>query len=95
MDQAYELGAFLNNRYKEFLKNTWIPEEVRVQSSEVDRTMMTAQYVLSGLFPPVQCPLRDVDALSGTGGCFTNRNMRWQAIPVHQIPKELDNVFVK
>lgn len=90
--QAHELGTFLQHRYKEFLGHTtWIPEDILVQSSEVDRAIMTAQCCLAGLFPPQLCTEKE------PGGCEGrwSRDIKWQPIPVYTIPKKSDHVCMK
>jgi hypothetical protein len=52
--QAYLLGVELRRRYVEDLglfNSTYHPREVKVQSTDVDRTLETAYAQLSGLFP--------------------------------------------
>ncbi|CAL8125995.1 unnamed protein product [Orchesella dallaii] len=82
--QAYELGKFLRSRYMEFLKDTLIPEEVHVQSSEISRAIMTAQGCLTGLFPPCDSHIPRCEGK-------WSESIEWQPIPVYQIPRKLDN----
>lgn len=51
-----------------------------IQSTDVDRTLMSAQCNLAGLFDPSQDEIWD-------------KNIRWQPIPVHTIPTHLDYVL--
>lgn len=51
-----------------------------ILGTDIDRTLMSAAAILSGLFPP-------------TGGQVWNENLLWQPIPVHTVPKSLDYVL--
>ncbi|XP_076468126.1 prostatic acid phosphatase-like isoform X2 [Babylonia areolata] len=51
MEQAYEYGSELRRRYADFLPADYSRFEVEVQSTDYDRTLMTAQCLLIGLFP--------------------------------------------
>ncbi|XP_066441324.1 prostatic acid phosphatase [Eleutherodactylus coqui] len=73
MKQQYELGAYLRKRYSTFLNDTYSRQEVFVRSTDMDRTLMSAQANLAGLYPPV-------------GRQIWNKNIAWQPIPVHTVP---------
>ncbi|XP_043478855.1 venom acid phosphatase Acph-1-like [Leptopilina heterotoma] len=49
--RAYLLGKFLCKRYKTFLGRKYYPHDVIARSTDVNRTKMTLQFVLNGLFP--------------------------------------------
>lgn len=51
-----------------------------IQSTDVDRTLMSALSNLAGLFPP-------------TTAQVWNSDMPWQPIPVHTIPEKLDHIL--
>ncbi|XP_072268418.1 prostatic acid phosphatase-like isoform X2 [Pyxicephalus adspersus] len=80
MNQHYELGKYLRKRYSGFLNETYNRQEVFVRSTDVDRTLMSAQANLAGLFPP-------------TGGQVWDPSIKWQPIPVHTIPLSNDNML--
>lgn len=69
----YELGQFLRKRYDGFLSAKYHENYTFVRSSDVDRTLMSAQANLAGLFPP-------------QGRDLWNPDLHWQPIPVHTIP---------
>lgn len=77
--QQFQQGRFLRDRYREFLAEPFSTERVHVQSTDVDRTIMSAQLTLAGLFPPV-------------GSEIWNRELSWQPVPVHYQPLSQDSV---
>jgi lysosomal acid phosphatase len=76
----YELGQWIRNRYKNLIHETYSKENVHIQSTDVDRTLMSAQSNLAGLYPP-------------TGADVWNTDVKWQPIPVHTIPEKEDYVL--
>ncbi|XP_014215458.1 venom acid phosphatase Acph-1-like isoform X2 [Copidosoma floridanum] len=75
--QAYELGRALRERYDGFLGPRYRPEELHARSTDYDRTKMTLQLVLAGLYP-----LRAEQNWSA--------DLAWMPIPFHYAPRELD-----
>ncbi|XP_040836151.1 lysosomal acid phosphatase isoform X3 [Ochotona curzoniae] len=73
MLQHWELGQALRQRYHGFLNTSYHRQEVYVRSTDFDRTLMSAEANLAGLFPP-------------TGTQRFNPNITWQPIPVHTVP---------
>ncbi|XP_050303568.1 venom acid phosphatase Acph-1-like [Anthonomus grandis grandis] len=53
-NMAFTLGRVLRNRYKKFLGEIYVPEFVRTQSTDYDRTKNSALLLLAGLFPPAK-----------------------------------------
>ncbi|XP_046545920.1 lysosomal acid phosphatase-like [Haliotis rubra] len=80
MEQLYSLGRFLRRRYSGFLSDRYLHTEIRVESSDADRAMMSAYSNLAGLYPP-------------SGDQVWNSNIPWQPIPVHTRPKVEDNML--
>lgn len=78
--QQYALGKWLRRRYKNFLSNTFNVNDTYVQSSDVDRTLMSAQCNLAGLYPPEDEQIWNEDLL-------------WQPIPVHSMPVTTDRLI--
>lgn len=75
--QAYNLGSILRDRYKNFLSPLYKSDDIHAYSSDYDRTKMSLQLVLAGLYPP---------APEQTW----NENLRWQPIPTHHVPQQAD-----
>ncbi|XP_044729337.1 venom acid phosphatase Acph-1-like [Chrysoperla carnea] len=50
--RMFEVGKKLRKRYEKFLSDTYTPEKVKVITTNINRTKMTAQLVCAGLFPP-------------------------------------------
>lgn len=78
--EQYELGQWLRKRYESLIPGGKYSEElVYVQSTDVDRTLMSAQANLAGLFYPTQEEVWS--------------ELPWQPIPVHTVPKKLDKLL--
>ncbi|CAH1398942.1 unnamed protein product [Nezara viridula] len=78
--QHYELGKWLRKRYDSLIPGgIYSKDLIYVQSSDWDRTLMSAQANLAGMFPPTQKEFwSDLD---------------WQPIPVHTIPSRFDKLI--
>jgi len=79
MRQHYELGQWLRNHYKNLLVNDYTRDDIYIQSTDVDRTLMSAMSNLAGMYPPTE--RRQFD-----------ENLAWAPIPVHTIPEHEDYV---
>ncbi|XP_043470001.1 venom acid phosphatase Acph-1-like [Leptopilina heterotoma] len=79
--RAFKFGETLRQRYNDFLGSTYITRDVVAQSSDFERTKMTLQLVLAGLYPP--------------DGLQTWKNdLNWQPIPFRSIyPITKDYIF--
>ncbi|KAG4066571.1 hypothetical protein HA402_007207 [Bradysia odoriphaga] len=77
IQQEYSLGQWLRRRYNNFLSEVYNAKDIYVRSSDVDRTIMSAQSVLAGLYPP-------------HGEKLWKKNFYWQPIPVHTVPASMD-----
>lgn len=81
MQQHFELGKWLRLRYgRELLNDRYTKENIYVQSTDVDRTLMSALCNLAGLFTPI--PEQQFNA-----------DLMWQPIPVHTTPEGMDKVL--
>lgn len=80
MLQHYNLGQFLRKRYTGFLNESYVRHEISVRSTDYDRTLMSAEANLAGLYPP-------------NGSQVFNPNLKWQPIPVHTVPKSQERLL--
>lgn len=81
-NREYQLGKNLRDNYTDFLGDLYLPKLVMGHSSDYDRTKMSLQLVLAGLFPPVKEEQR------------WNPALNWQPIPTTYIPRIDDNFFL-
>uniref|UniRef100_T1IIN8 acid phosphatase n=1 Tax=Strigamia maritima TaxID=126957 RepID=T1IIN8_STRMM len=77
MQQQFRTGEYLRKRYSHLINDTYNHRTVHVQSTDVDRTLMSAYANLAGFMPP-------------TGRHVWNTNLTWQPIPVHTLPQKED-----
>ncbi|CAG9831381.1 unnamed protein product [Diabrotica balteata] len=80
--RLYNLGKWFRERYKNFLSETYSPDEIYIHSSNIDRCLMSASAALAGLYPP-------------TGFQFWNPQLSWQPIPVHTDNKNHDEIITE
>nr|BAN20384.1 acid phosphatase-1 [Riptortus pedestris] len=79
--QHYKLGQWFRNRYEHLLpEGKYSPSLIYIQSTDMDRTIMSALSNLAGLFPPDNAEE------------WFNK-IPWQPIPVHTTPEKLDKVL--
>lgn len=78
--QHYALGQYLRSRYADFLPATYNEEDIYVRSTDVDRTLMSVDANLAGLYPP-------------TENQTWNPALKWQPIPVHTQPENEDAIL--
>ncbi|CAL7950976.1 unnamed protein product [Xylocopa violacea] len=77
--QQLLLGRWLRKRYSHLLSDLYSPYDIYIQSTDVDRTLMSAESHLAGLYPPVGNQIWD--------------SIKWMPIPVHTIPEDKDNIL--
>eukprot|EP00099_Drosophila_melanogaster_P015999 NP_524917.1 acid phosphatase 1, isoform A [Drosophila melanogaster] len=78
--EHYDLGKWLRNRYSNLLPPIYSNENIYVQSTDVDRTLMSAQSNLAGLYEP-------------QGEDIWNTDINWQPIPIHTSPEREDPIL--
>lgn len=79
MRQHYAYGQYLRQRYGKFLSNVYNRNQVLVHSTDYDRTIMSAESLLSSLYAPEDYQV-------------WNQNLTWQPIPVHT--SGMENIFI-
>jgi hypothetical protein len=77
IEQHHRLGGFIRNRYESLLNSTYNANEIVVRSTDVDRTLMSAQSNLVGLYPVLDLITDKVPI---------------QPIPIHTVSINLDFV---
>lgn len=79
--QHYKLGQFFRRRYGKIVGDKYSPNKVYVRSTDYDRTIMSAQANLAGMFPPTDDEIWNDDI------------PMWQPIPVHTVPMHSEYVI--
>ncbi|XP_066485263.1 prostatic acid phosphatase-like [Tiliqua scincoides] len=77
LQQHYQLGQLLKERYKLLLSEEYRREEIYIRSTDTDENIMSAQANLAGLFQPTEKQ-------------SWNKNIPWQPVPVHTVPVKDD-----
>ncbi|XP_044743315.1 venom acid phosphatase Acph-1-like, partial [Chrysoperla carnea] len=102
--RAYKLGKMLRKRYNTFLGDLYDAEIVQVLSTDFDRTKMTAQLVLAGLFPPSKSQQWDdqllwlpipVDYVKKKEDKFLRRQNKFCPTYIHELKRVLNESTVK
>lgn len=79
--QQFALGQFLRRRYRNLLGDGGFSSKlVHVQSTDIERALMSALCMSAGLFPPA-------------GSQVWNENIPWQPIPVYTMPRRMDHIL--
>ncbi|KAK9886481.1 hypothetical protein WA026_016764 [Henosepilachna vigintioctopunctata] len=76
--QHYDLGRWFRNRYNGFVPDKNFEKYIYVLSTDVDRTLMSAEANLAGFFPPEQ---------------EFHQNLLWQPIPIHTRQEKNDEIL--
>lgn len=80
MRQQYKLGQYFRRRYGKIIGEKYSSNDIYVHSTDYDRTIMSAQANLAGLYHPSK------DSL-------WNDTILWRPIPVHTIPPKYDHAM--
>ncbi|XP_058795277.1 lysosomal acid phosphatase-like [Phymastichus coffea] len=75
--QEYEFGTFLRKRYDGYLRANYLSEEVYAYTTHNDRTKMSLELILAGLYPP-------------TDAGVWNPQLKWSPIPYRYVPEAMD-----
>lgn len=79
MHQHLLLGRWFRSRYDHLLSDSYSLHDIYIQSTDVDRTLMSAEANLAGLYPPKGNQVWDA--------------LNWMPIPVHTIPETEDSLL--
>ncbi|XP_044761077.1 lysosomal acid phosphatase-like [Coccinella septempunctata] len=80
IQQHYNLGRWLRERYADFIPSKYNKKDIYVRSASADRCLMSAASNLAGLYPPTEDQI-------------WNPNLPWRPIPIHSKPKSEDYIF--
>nr|CAD7443698.1 unnamed protein product [Timema bartmani] len=75
----YELGSFYRQRYSSLLPLEYNVNDTYIRSTDVDRTLMSAQSNLAGLYPALDEETTD--------------KIFWQDIPIHTVDEDNDQLL--
>nr|XP_031841686.1 venom acid phosphatase Acph-1-like isoform X2 [Nomia melanderi] len=78
--REYLIGKMLRERYDKFLGDVYHPSDVYAQSTDIDRTKVSLQLVLSALYPP-------------NSKQTWNEKLQWLPIPTNYMPEKVDNLM--
>lgn len=76
MEQNYQLGKYFLSRYPTLINPCFDVRDLLVQSTDLDRVIMSALQISAGMYP---------DKLSDSciDGNYEIKKLRWQAVPDH------------
>ncbi|XP_044763019.1 prostatic acid phosphatase-like [Coccinella septempunctata] len=77
-EQQFQLGQWFRKRYADFMPAEYSEKDIYVRSTDVDRTLMSAEANLAGFYPPQK---------------EFHPGLAWQPIPVHTIEETKDEVL--
>lgn len=75
--REYRIGQILRERYNKLLGSLYRPDIQHAVSTDTDRTKISLQLVLAGLFPPSESQA-------------WNPELPWIPIPIHHVPQPID-----
>jgi len=81
MKRHLELGKFFKRRYSDLLEKSYHPSDIYVLSTDFDRTLMSAESNLAGMYP------------LNPNESWTTRIQGWQPLPIHTVPVTMDNLL--
>lgn len=77
--RSYLVGQYIRRRYDGFLSKLYLPDEIKIRTTNYDRTKMTALAALAAIFPPPPAQK-------------WNPNLDWQPVPYDTLPYDVDDV---
>ncbi|XP_060531079.1 venom acid phosphatase Acph-1-like [Cylas formicarius] len=79
--KEYSIGKALRARYHDFLGDDYYPDIIEAFSTDYNRTKMSLQLVLAGLFPPNEEDMFEY-------------GIQWQPVPFNYLPKDQDKILL-
>lgn len=79
--QEYNLGKWFRQRYDSLITNGYRFDVLQVHSSEMDRTIMSAECFLAGFFPP------------SSNEFWADDGLKWQPVPIRILASEVDTMI--
>lgn len=76
--QHYHLGQWLRKKYNHLLSSKYDENEIYVESTDLDRTLISAACNLAGLYLP------------NTSSQLWEPSIYWQPVPIHTLPMPID-----
>ncbi|CAL8069945.1 unnamed protein product [Calicophoron daubneyi] len=73
--QEFQLGQWFRQRYNSYLGPQYNASDLYIRSSDTDRTLMSAESFLAGIYKDGTSPLEEF-------------GLRWRPIPVHTVAQE-------
>lgn len=74
----YNVGKWFRKRYRNLIGDRYSYLDIKMESSDYDRSLMSAECFLAGFYPPNEDEM-------------WHEELKWQPIPVHAIPLAQDN----
>ncbi|KPI93945.1 PREDICTED: venom acid phosphatase Acph-1-like [Papilio xuthus] len=78
--RGFKVGEYLRERYDEFISQLYLPDEIKIRTTDYDRTKMTALTAMSALYPPLP-PQR------------WNPALNWQPVPYDTLEYQHDDLL--
>lgn len=89
MKQHYELGNYLHNTYKDFIPENFNPNDIYIRSTDVDRTLMSAQANAAAMFQDQD----RTDSGITPVGMETPLFDQWMPLPIHTVPRSDEEIL--
>ncbi|KAI8427623.1 hypothetical protein MSG28_002109 [Choristoneura fumiferana] len=78
--RSYRIGQYIRRRYDGFLSKLYLPDEIKIRTTDYDRTKMTALAALAAIYPPPPAQR-------------WNPNLDWQPVPYDTLPYAVDDLL--
>ena len=89
MKQHYKLGTFLHKTYEDFIPENFNPNEIYIRSTDVDRTLMSAQSNAAAMFPDQDRTDSGITPIDVKTKLFE----QWMPLPIHTVPRSEEEIL--